>query len=115
MDSRKLPIYHTIIISPTESYIVDYANTKNGIFKVWKKINPKSELIEESYLNYEENPMFILEVSSKPIKTNVVEKKISNYQQFIKEKKIQYELEYPNMTKKERYNLILAEWKKNKD
>ncbi len=114
MDSRKLPIYHTIINSPTESYIVDYANTTNGIFKVWKKLNPKNELVEESYLNYEENPMFILEIS-KSIKKPLIEKKNSNYQQFIKEKKILYEVEYPNMSKKERYNLILAEWKKNKD
>ena len=113
LDARKLPIYHTIVISQNESYTVDYVNTKNGVTKAWKKNN--LELLEENYLIDVDNPLYILELSQKnDIKQTIKNPKKNNYQQFIKEKKEEYAKIYPNMTKKERYLLILEEWKKNK-
>ncbi len=111
MDSRKLPLYHVANIKHNEAYIVVYANTENGISKVWKKFNPKSELQEEEYLEYEKSPLYILNLNlEEPILTKVK----TTYQQFLKNKKEEYEKLYPHMTKKERYNLILEEWKKIK-
>lgn len=114
LDARKLPIYYTVKISATEIYTVDYINTNNGITKAWKKINPMSELIEEKYITEDNNPLYILEsIISKPKDVKPVKK--NNYQQFIKDKREEYNKLHPNMTKKERYMLILEEWKKTKD
>ncbi len=112
MDSRKLPLYHVVNIKQNESYIIVYANTDNGISKVWKRFNPKSELQEEEYLEYEKEPLYIINTNEE---SEPPEKNKTSYQQFLKTKREEYEKLYPHMTKKERYNLVLEEWKKNKN
>jgi len=116
LDARKFPIYHVVNISPSESHIVTYVNSKNGPCKVWKKINPKAELTEEDYTIIDDNvPRCYLDlVQHDTEKEKKMCKKTTSYQQFIKDKTEEYSNLYPHLNKKERYNLILEEWKKNK-
>lgn len=91
--------------------------------KVWKEVKPKDMLEIEPYVFSDEQiqPIhkgYILEVSKEqhdavPIQPK--QKGPSQYQQFMKEKIPEYATLYPNMTKKERYNLIIAEWKKSQE
>lgn len=123
LDARKFPIYHVVNISPSESHIVTYVNSKNGPSKVWKKFNPKIELVEEDYNIMDDSlPRYYLDLSQNnqekdkgKDKEKKTCKKTTSYQQFIKDKTEEYSNLYQNLSKKERYNLILEEWKKNKN
>jgi len=88
--------------------------------KMWKKNS--EELTEEPYILgdnlYTKNEnvkkdTYYSHITKTP-STSKSTKTISIYHQFIKDKIIEYTKSHPNMTKKDRYSLILGEWKKTK-
>jgi hypothetical protein len=88
--------------------------------KMWKKNS--EELTEEPYILgdnlYTKNEnvkkdTYYSHITKTP-STSKSTKTISIYHQFIKDKIIEYTKSHPNMTKKDRYSLILSEWKKTK-
>lgn len=130
LDARQLPLYHCVSVSPKEAYIVSIYQANDGkIHKVWKKYDPSLDLKSEEYVLHEPNKVshendakpnhYILDTSElKIVAKDTAEGKkgnnLSRYQHFIKAKTEELTHSYPNMTKKERYNLALEEWRKTK-
>jgi hypothetical protein len=92
--------------------------------KMWTKISEElsEELSEEPYL-LGDNPILIeqnkkknffshINGNSAPVK---IIKNKSIYHQFIKDKIIEFANTYPKLTKKERYTMVLNEWKNAKN
>jgi len=101
--------------------VENYTLCMNDGKKMWKKTF--EELTEDPYILGENNktlpPQIKKESFYSQINGNLPTVKktrgISNYHQFIKEKIIEFTNTYPNLTKKDRYSLVLSEWKKTKN
>lgn len=84
--------------------------------KMWKKFNPDDELKIEEYLignqlkekDNKKETYYSNVIIQQSIKTT------SAYHQFLKDKTKELSLKFPNMIKKERYSIVLSEWKKVK-
>jgi hypothetical protein len=93
--------------------------------KMWKKtMDYNEELQTEPYLlgnlNIQDKllinkkDIFCLQIPNNINKNKTTNKVISIYHQFIKDKIIEFSNIYPTLSKKDRYKLVLEEWKKIK-
>lgn len=102
--------------------IENYTLCINEGKKMWKKNS--EELTEEPYLlgenlykdneNLKSKDTYYSHITKTSSTNKSSTKTISIYHQFIKDKIVEFSKSHPNMTKKERYSLILSEWKKTK-
>jgi hypothetical protein len=98
----------------------------NDGIKMWKKtMDYNEELQEEPYilgnLNIKEKQnesidknLYYSHIPNNINKKTPVNKTISIYHQFIKDKIIEFSNTHPTLSKKDRYRLVLDEWKKVK-
>ena len=125
LDAREHPLYHCVTLSPKETYIVAIYQTDDGkLSQVWKRYDPSTHLKEEEYVVSKDRvrsvvdcePCHYLHAKAKVDVTPTSAKtcNLSRYQHFIKLKTEVLSSSHPHLTKKERYNIALEEWRKAK-
>lgn len=121
IEASSYDIGHTLKVHG-QSYIIHFQNGS----KYFKPFDPTDELKQEPYL-LGSNPQSVHNVdlptsltatsSSSITEVQFVKEKVkatrvaSAYHQFLKDKTLEYAEKFPDVPKKKRFEMILAEWK----